>query len=73
MLQLREHFIYKNEKDLDTCNKKWYDGYDPNTKRAYFKTGIIDNSKAFEDGKTQNCSHKMHNQRKNCDTDSTNQ
>ena len=54
MLQLGEHFKYKNEKGLDTCKKDdIVFVYEPNTKRAYFKTGIIDNSKPFQDGKTQ--------------------
>ena len=54
MLQLGEHFKYKNEKDLDTCKKDdIVFVYEPNTKRAYFKTGIIDKSKPFQDGKTQ--------------------
>ena len=52
MLQLGEHFKYKNEKDRDTCNRgDIVFVYEPNKKRANFKTGIIASFKPFEDGK----------------------
>ena len=52
LLQLREHFKQKIEKGLDICNK----GdiallYEPNKKRADFKTGIIESFKPSQDGK----------------------
>ena len=51
LLQLREHFKHKNE-SLDICKK----GdvvlvYEPNKKRADFKTGIIESFKPSQDGK----------------------
>ena len=49
-----ERFKHKNEKGLDKCNK----GdivlvYEPNKKRTYFKTGIIESFKTSQDGKKQ--------------------
>ena len=46
LLQLREHFKYKNEKGLDICDKGGIVlVYEPNKKRADFKTGIFESFK----------------------------
>ena len=52
LLQLGEHFKYKNEKGLDICNKGGIVFvYEPNKKTADFKTGIIENFKSFQERK----------------------
>ena len=53
MSQLGEHFKDKNEKVLDKYNESGIVFvYEPSKKRADFKTGIIENFKPFQDGKT---------------------
>ena len=49
---MRENFKHKNEKGLDICNKGYIVlVYEPNKKRADFKTGIIESFKPSLDGK----------------------